>query len=47
VVIGATYGGSLVFDYLFNLERLAGSSVWGESEVDQTSKDKAIPSGTT
>ena len=47
VAIGAAYGGSLVFDYQFNVESLAGSSVWDESEVDQTSEDKAKPSGTT
>lgn len=40
VAVGAAYGGSLVFDYQFNVEGLSGSTVWDESEVDQTSADK-------
>ncbi len=39
VAIGATYGGSLVFDYQFNVEGLADSTVWDETEVDQTHAD--------
>ncbi|MEA2581373.1 MAG: putative rane protein [Actinomycetota bacterium] len=35
VVYGAGYGGSLVFDYQFNVEGLKGSTAWDESEVDQ------------
>jgi uncharacterized membrane protein len=35
VVYGAAYGGSLVFEYQFNVESLKGSSVWDETEVDQ------------
>jgi uncharacterized membrane protein len=35
VSFGATYGGSLVFDYQFNVEDLAGSTVYDESESDQ------------
>lgn len=31
---GATYGGSLVFDYGFNVETAGDSPVWHESEVD-------------
>ena len=31
---GATYGGSLVFDYGFNVETAADSAVWHESETD-------------
>jgi uncharacterized membrane protein len=43
VAIGAAYGGSLVFEYQFNVESLSGSTVWDETEVDQTSPDKAKP----
>lgn len=32
---GATYGGSLVFDYQFNVESLEGKTVWDETEADQ------------
>lgn len=35
VAYGATYGGSLVFDYQFNVEGLKGSTAWNESEEDQ------------
>jgi uncharacterized membrane protein len=31
---GATYGGSLVFDYGFNVETAGDSPVWHQSEVD-------------
>jgi uncharacterized membrane protein len=31
---GATYGGSLVFDYGFNVETAGDHPVWHESEVD-------------
>lgn len=34
VVVGATYGGSLVYDYGFNVETAGDSPVWHESEVD-------------
>jgi uncharacterized membrane protein len=43
VAIGAAYGGSLVFESQFNVESLSGSTVWDETEVDQTSADKAEP----
>jgi uncharacterized membrane protein len=43
VAIGATFGGSLVFEYQFNVESLEGSTVWDKTEVDQTSADKAKP----
>jgi uncharacterized membrane protein len=32
--VGATYGGSLVFDYGFNVETSGDHPVWHESEVD-------------
>lgn len=32
--LGATYGGSLVFDYGFNVETSGDHPVWHESEVD-------------
>ena len=36
VAYGATYGGSLVFDYQFNVSSLGKeSTVWDETEVDQ------------
>jgi uncharacterized membrane protein len=35
VAFGAAYGGSLVYDYQFNVESLEGSTVWDESEQDQ------------
>jgi uncharacterized membrane protein len=34
VSIGATYGGSLVYDYGFNVETAGDSPVWHESEQD-------------
>jgi uncharacterized membrane protein len=41
VVIGAAYGGSLVFDYQFNVEDVSGTTVWDETEEDQTHADRA------
>jgi uncharacterized membrane protein len=44
VAFGAAYGGSLVFDYQFNVEPLGKSStVWDETEVDQLPGQKAPP----
>lgn len=40
VSYGATYGGSLVYDYQFNVESLDGSTAWDETEVDQMPADK-------
>ncbi len=34
ISVGATYGGSLVFDYGFNVETAGDSPVWNTSEVD-------------
>lgn len=42
VVIGAAYGGSLVFDYQFNVKGLEGSTAWDETDVDQTPAGKSI-----
>ena len=39
VATGATYGGSLVYDYQFNVESLEGSTVWDETEQDQLPDD--------
>jgi uncharacterized membrane protein len=47
VAIGATYGGSLVFEYQFNVESVSGSTVWDETEVDQKPADKTKPIATT
>ncbi len=35
VSYGAFYGGSLVFDYQFNVQSLEGSTVWDQTERDQ------------
>ena len=35
VLYGAFYGGSLVFDYQFNVESLEGSTAWDPTERDQ------------
>ena len=49
VTIGATYGGTLVFDYGFNVETAGDSPVWHKSEVDlfPGQKPAAVPSQTT
>jgi len=39
VGLGATYGGSLVFDYGFNVETAGDSPVWHKSEIDVFSGD--------
>ncbi|MGH2748811.1 MAG: DUF2231 domain-containing protein [Actinomycetota bacterium] len=44
VSLGATYGGSLVYDYQFNVESLEGSTAWDEAEADQMPADHAEPS---
>lgn len=36
VSYGSLFGGSLVFDYQFNVEALKGSTAWDETEVDQS-----------
>jgi len=43
VSFGATYGGSLVYDYGFNVESLSGSTVWDETEEDQIPGDSKHP----
>jgi uncharacterized membrane protein len=43
VTLGAAYGGSLVFEYQFNVESLKGSTAWDETEVDQLPGQKAPP----
>ena len=44
VAYGATYGGSLVFDYQFNVSSLGkDSTVWDETEVDQLPGKKPTP----
>jgi uncharacterized membrane protein len=40
VSFGATYGGSLIFDYGFNVETAGDHPVWHESETDVYSGDK-------
>jgi uncharacterized membrane protein len=49
VMLGATYGGTLVFDYGFNVETAGDSPVWHSSEVDvfpgQKSPDTVSTSG--
>jgi uncharacterized membrane protein len=39
VCYGANYGGSLVYEYQFNVESLEGKTVWEETEVDQNPGD--------
>jgi uncharacterized membrane protein len=46
VSYGAFYGGSLVFDYQFNVEGLKGSTAWNETEEDQLPGEKAAPPAT-
>jgi uncharacterized membrane protein len=41
--LGATLGGSLVYDYGFNIETSGDHPVWHVSEVDVWPKDKAHP----
>jgi uncharacterized membrane protein len=43
VTLGAAYGGSLVFEYQFNVESLKGSTAWDETEVDQLPGQKSAP----
>ncbi len=43
VAYGATYGGSLVFDYQFNVESLEGKTVWDETEADQNPGEHLPP----
>jgi uncharacterized membrane protein len=40
VSYGAAYGGSLVYDYQFNVERLEGSTAWDETDTDQMPGEK-------
>ena len=40
VSYGAAYGGTLVYDYQFNVESLDGSTAWDETESDQMPGDK-------
>ena len=43
VFVGATYGGSLVYDYGFNVETSGDHPVWHESEVDVVPGDPGHP----
>jgi uncharacterized membrane protein len=43
VALGANFGGSLVYDYQFNVEGLKGSTVYDETEVDQLPGDRLKP----
>jgi uncharacterized membrane protein len=43
ISFGAAYGGSLVYDYQFNVEPLKGSTAWDETEVDQLPGDRTKP----
>jgi uncharacterized membrane protein len=44
VAIGATFGGSLVFEYGFNVETAGDSPVWHQSESDVFPGEHAPPS---
>jgi len=41
VSFGAAYGGSLVYDYQFNVEPIEGTTVWDETRTDQLPGHKA------
>jgi hypothetical protein len=43
VCYGANYGGSLVYDYQFNVESLEGKTTWDETEVDQNPGEQLRP----
>jgi uncharacterized membrane protein len=43
VLFGAGYGGTLVFEYQFNVEGLKNSTVWTETEEDQFPGKKTPP----
>jgi len=43
VMVGATYGGTLVFDYGFNVETAGDSPVWHKSEQDLYPGQKGEP----
>jgi uncharacterized membrane protein len=43
VSLGATYGGTLVFDYGFNVETATDSAVWHPSETDLLPGDEHPP----
>jgi uncharacterized membrane protein len=43
VLWGSFYGGELVYDYQFNVESVDGSTVWDETENDQTPGNSAAP----
>jgi uncharacterized membrane protein len=40
VSLGAAYGGTLVYEYQFNVEDMKGSTVWDETEEDQFPGDR-------
>ena len=40
-VVGATYGGTLVFDYGFNVETAGDHPVWHQSELDVMPGEKS------
>ena len=40
VSVGAAYGGTLVYEYQFNVEDMKGSTVWDETEIDQFPGDR-------
>jgi len=43
VLFGAAYGGTLVFEYGFNVENV--EEVWQESEQDHVRQDRRPPAG--
>ena len=43
VSYGASYGGSLVYDYQFNVESLEEKTVWDETEIDQNPGESLHP----
>lgn len=47
VTVGASFGGSLVFDYGFNVETAGDSPVWHVTETDVLPGQKPAPAGGT
>ena len=43
VSYGAIYGGSLVYDYQFNVESMEGKTAWDETEIDQNPGEQLGP----
>ena len=47
VLFGAGYGGTMVFEFQFNVESMKDSTAWDETEVDQYPGRKVPPPETS